>query len=333
MHFQQADKHHCMVPVVSFLQHCPMPNPPMPLFLNCFYGAWILKSCLGLQCGIAQLRGMWSLCSNKDVQMPCLLSRGSLAAASLWMFDSGFGGRPLQWSPCNTDSVSCVGKSKGSPYWAFRECWLLWRPEQCCSCLAGVCLWNKSGAWLWIAFLQKSLCWLSKHRESFTALGERTLTSQVSDRPASSAPAHPTHGRGLWREAALAAPWLLYQQRHLYLPGFRTTFTHCGIWSGFCFVLFSSRVEEGRTDMWSSCSPPKVRALSCWHQGICGDSTYCTQKGRRTSRETKRELWRVRSLFVYVWFITSGKSFVHCRCLICPCSHHYSFVENNTCID
>uniref|UniRef100_A0A8C0UJF0 Uncharacterized protein n=1 Tax=Cyanistes caeruleus TaxID=156563 RepID=A0A8C0UJF0_CYACU len=27
------------------------------------------------------------------------------------------------------------------------------------------------------------------------------------------------------------------------------------------------------------------------------------------------------------------KSFVHCRCLICPCSRHYSFVENNTCID
>lgn len=143
-----------------------------------------------------------------------------------------------------------------------------------------------------------------------------------------------SHGRGLWREGALVVPWLLCQQRHLYLPGFCTTFAHCGVWSGSSlFVLFSSRVGVRRTAVWPSCSQTKVRALSCWHQGICGNSAYCTQRGRRTSRETKRELWRVHSLFVCFWFITSVKSFVHCRCLICPCSRHYSFVENNTCID
>lgn len=123
--------------------------------------------------------------------MPCLLQRGSPAAASLWMFDSGFGGRPLQWSPCNTDSISCSGKSKGCPCWAFRDCWLLWRPERCCPGLAGACLWDESGGWFCVAFLQNSLCWLSKRRESFTALGERTLAPLIRDGPASSAQAHP----------------------------------------------------------------------------------------------------------------------------------------------
>uniref|UniRef100_A0A8C5T1V2 Patched domain containing 1 n=1 Tax=Malurus cyaneus samueli TaxID=2593467 RepID=A0A8C5T1V2_9PASS len=41
-------------------------------------------------------------------------------------------GRPLQWSPRSTDSVSCAGRSKGCPRWAFRECWCLWRAERCC---------------------------------------------------------------------------------------------------------------------------------------------------------------------------------------------------------
>lgn len=147
--------------------------------------------------------GVWAVARNKDVQMPCLLQRGSPAAASLWMFDSGFGGRPLQWSPCNTDSISCAGKSKGCPCWAFRECWLLRRPEQCYPGLAGVWLWDKSSGRFWVAFLQKSLCWLSKCRESFTVLEwELGQAPLVRNGPASSAPARPMAegygGKGHW---------------------------------------------------------------------------------------------------------------------------------------
>lgn len=134
-----------------------------------------------------------------------------------------------------TCNISCAGKSKGCPCWAYRE-WLLWRPKQCCPDLAGACLWDKSGVWFWVAFLQKSLYWLSKCRESFTALGERTLAPLVRDGPASSAPAHPTAqgygGKWHWLLAGSCAsreslsPWVLY---HLH-----------SLWSmeWFQFVLF-----------------------------------------------------------------------------------------------
>lgn len=186
--------------------------------------------------------------------MPCLLQRGSPAAASLWMFDSGFGGGPLLWSPCNTDSISCAGKSKGCPCWAFRECWLLWRPERCCPGLAGACLWDKSSGWFWVAFLQKFLCWLSKHREGFKALGERALIPLARDGCASPAPAHPMAGGygGKWH-------WLLRGSRASrdilislgYVPPSLTVeYGVVLVWFG----LFSLRVGEGRTEVWSSCS-------------------------------------------------------------------------------
>lgn len=175
-------------------------------------------------------------------------------------------------------------------------------------------------------------CWLSKRRESFTALGERTLTPLVRDGPTSSAPTHPMAegcgGRQHWLLPGSCASRGIFISLGFVPPSLTVEYGVVSV----CF-LFSSRVGKGRTVVWSSCSQPKVRALSCWHQGICGNSAYCTQRGRRTSQETKQELWRVHSLFVCVWFITSVKSFVHCRCLICPCSCHNSFVENNTCID
>lgn len=60
---REASLHGSCCLIAAALPHA---KSTLPLFLNCFYGAWMLKSCLGLQYGVAQCCGMWSLCSSKE---------------------------------------------------------------------------------------------------------------------------------------------------------------------------------------------------------------------------------------------------------------------------
>lgn len=143
------------------------------------------------------------------------------------------------------------------------------------------------------------MCWLREHREGYPALGCRALPPRVRDGP-------------IWVVPSASRDEGLCRKRHWMLP---SSGASIGIFISlvfvppsfsvgyrvvlFCFVLFSLRVGKRRREGRSARYRPKISVLSCWHQGVCRDAACCIQTGRRTSRETKRELWRAHSLFVF----------------------------------
>lgn len=242
------------------------------------------------------------------------------------MFRSGFRGRRWRETfaevPRATTAASAVpANERDRARWVLRERWLLRRAEPCCPGLAGACLRDKGCGLFWVVFPLKPLCRLSKRREGCAALGWRVLPPPVRDGPVRCVPAH---------------PWLWCWQRRLHLPGFCTAYARCGVRGGlvwFGLVFLEGRKERGGEKGGQLAPDPKSVPSPVGTRVFVGMPRTVIQTGRRTSRETKGELRRVRSLFVCVWFLTGVKSFVRCRCLICPRSRHYSFVENNTCID
>lgn len=129
------------------------------------------------------------------------------------------------------------------------------------------------------------------------------------------------------------APQLWCQHRHLHLLSFCTAFIQCRVQGGFvlfCFIFPEGRKEEERRAV-SSLPAQNQCPLLLAPGRLQGCRVLYSDRQEDFTGDKTRALESSQPLCV--WFRTSVKSFVRCRCLMCPRSCRYSFVENNTCID
>lgn len=220
--------------------------------------------------------------------MPCLVRRGSPAAAFLWAFDSDFGGQG--WGETLTRGPRAAMPASAAP--ADQRGGRVGHSESCPG-LAGACPGDKGGRRFWVAFLLKRLCWLRERKEGFAALGRRALPPPVRDGPVgfstsasrgggSGIPGSGA-GRGIFISPVFIAPSLT---------------VGCGVVS-FRFVFLEGRKEEERgavsllltRNQWPS--PVGTRALVGMPHGVS------KQAGGRHRRQNESPGEFTASLFVF----------------------------------